>query len=80
MHVRICFSSLRPFVLNIVRPFTVPAIKFELVHFMAPVWHCDPLVGEGGAGCFDFLWSMACVLSVMVWLLFFLLPLVGYDL
>ena len=66
------------------RPFTVPAIKFEHVQFMAPVWHCDPRVGEvgggGGTGCFAFLWSMACVLSVTVWFLFFLLPLVGYGL
>ena len=37
------------------------------------------LVGER-AGCFAFLWSVACVLSVIVCLLFLLVPLVGYDL
>ena len=42
--------------------------------------HCDRLVGETGDGCFVFFWSVACVLSVMVCLLFLLVSLVGYDL
>ena len=51
--------------------------------FRDPVKHCDHLAGEEGAGCFAFLWSLACVLSVMVCLRFFLVsfvPLLGYDL
>ena len=35
--------------------------------------------GEG-AGCFAFLWPVACVLSVMICLLFFWVSLVGNDL
>ena len=37
---------------------------------MDPVYSCDHLFGEEGAGCFSCL-SVACVVSVMVCLLFF---------
>ena len=36
----------------------------------------DHIAGEVGADCFVFLWSVACVLSVMVCLLFLLVSLV----
>ena len=47
---------------------------------MAPVLHCDHLAGEEGAGCYAFLGFLACVLSVLVGLLFLLVSLVGYFL
>ena len=39
----------------------------------------DYLVGEEGAGCFDFRWFVACVLYVLVCLLFLLVSLVDYP-
>ena len=46
---------------------------------VTPVKHCDHLVGGEGAGCFASLWFVACVISIMVCLLFFLVSLVGYS-
>ena len=42
-----------------------------LLCLVDPFQHCDCLVGEEEAGCFDFLWLVACVQ-------FFLVSLVGY--
>ena len=44
---------------------------------MDPLWHCD-IVGEVEAGCFDVLWFVTCILTVMVCLFFLRMPLVGY--
>ena len=33
------------------------------------VAYCNHHVGEDGAGCYAFLWSVACILSVLVCLL-----------
>ena len=44
-----------------------------LLCFVDPVYHCDHLVAEQGAGCFSS-WSVAVVLSVMV-CVFFVFPL-----
>ena len=45
---------------------------------MGPVWHCDHLVGESGAGCFVFREYVIRVLSIIVRVLFLLLSLVDY--
>ena len=49
------------------------------VWLMDPVWHCYYLVREEGAGCFGFVCFFACVLSVIVYLLIFLVLLVDYQ-
>ena len=38
---------------------------------MDPVRHCDHLVGEEGSGCFVFLGSVTCVLTVFFIFYFF---------
>ena len=45
-----------------------------------PVYHCDRLVWEEGAGCFSFLRFVACILSAMVCWLLLLVSYVGYVL
>ena len=47
--------------------FFMSQVLLCLVH---PVWNCDLLVGEEGASYFAFLWFVAYVLSVVVYLLF----------
>ena len=56
-------------------------VVFLLLCLVNPVQHCDHLAVQGGGVgwgpcCFVFHWSVTCVLSVMVCLLFFLLSLV----
>ena len=38
---------------------------FLLLSSVDSVWHCDKLVGECADGYFAFIWSVACVLSVL---------------
>ena len=37
-----------------------------LLCLVDPVLHCDIFIGREEPRCFDFLWSVACVLSVLI--------------
>ena len=54
-----------------------PVWHCDHITLVDSVWHCDHITGEEEAGCFAFLWFVACVLSVLVCLLLFLMSLVG---
>ena len=54
------------------------ATCFDILFRVCPVSYCDHFIEEEGACCLAFLWFVECVLTVLVCLIFLLMPLVDY--